>query len=191
MPDTSTGAGAGPRRFGWEDMFVAPEEDPRVDSPGADERSVLVGELRYHRRTLELKCAGLDAEQLARRSVPPSTMSLLGLLRHAAERERHWFRRVMAGKDVSRIWPTGDVDWHFNGAVADPALVGQAWTAWRREVGFAERFVAAAPDLEVRGHRGDRMVSLRELLVHAIGEYARHNGHADLLRERIDGRVGR
>ncbi|WP_199199798.1 DinB family protein [Micromonospora sp. RP3T] len=188
---SDAGAARPARRFGWADMFVAPDKDPRADGPGADERSVLASELGYHRRTLELTCAGLDAEQLARRSVPPSTLSLLGLLRHAAERERHWFRRVMAGKDVSRIWPTGDVDEPFTGAVADPALVAQAWTAWRREVTFAERFVAEAPNLEVRGHRGDRTVSLRELLVHAIGEYARHNGHADLLRERIDGRVGR
>ncbi len=172
-------------------MFVPPEEDSRFDGPCADERSVLANQLRNHRLTLELKCGGLDAEQLAQRSVPPSTLSLLGLVRHVAERERHWFRRTMAGKDVSRIWPTSGVDGALDGAVADPAMVEQAWTAWRREIVFAERFVAEAPSLDVRGHRGDRMVLLRELLVDAIGEYARHVGHADLLRERIDGRVGR
>src|ERR687893_3056529 len=85
------------RRFGWEDMFVAPEEDPRSDGPSKNtERAVLLDYLRDYRLTLQLKCADLDAEQMARRSVPPSTMSLLGLVRHMAEVERNWFRRRLA-----------------------------------------------------------------------------------------------
>ncbi|MEU1846994.1 DinB family protein [Micromonospora sediminicola] len=166
-------------------------DHPRSDGSREGERSLLVTHLEHQRLTLELACAGLPPEQLARRSVPPSTMSLLGLVRHLAELERHWFRRTLAGKDVARIWPTGDPDEPFTGAVAESAVVEEAWAAWRAEVAFAQRYVAAAPNLEVRGHRGDRIVTLREVLVHAIGEYARHNGHADLLRERIDGRPGR
>ncbi|MER6593063.1 DinB family protein [Micromonospora purpureochromogenes] len=179
------------RSFGWSDMFLKPEDDPRSDGGFDDERSLLVGYLRDHRLTLELKCAGLDAEALARRSVPPSTMSLLGLVRHMAEVERGWFRRTMAGEDAPRIWCTEEEpDADFDGAVADPKVVEEAWAAWRAEVAYAERFVDEAADLGVKGHRGDLTISLRELLVHMIEEYARHNGHADLLRERIDGRVG-
>ncbi|MDH6462156.1 putative damage-inducible protein DinB [Micromonospora sp. A200] len=179
------------RSFGWSDMFLKPEDDPRSDGGFDDERSLLVGYLRDHRLTLELKCADLDAEALARRSVPPSTMSLLGLVRHMAEVERGWFRRTMAGEDAPRIWCTEEEpDADFDGAVADPKVVEEAWAAWRAEVAYAERFVDEAADLGVKGHRGDLTISLRELLVHMIEEYARHNGHADFLRERIDGRVG-
>jgi uncharacterized damage-inducible protein DinB len=173
------------RRFGWSDMFVPPEEDPREGVGFAnDERSMLVGFLANRRLTFEMKCAGLDAEQMARRSVPPSDLSLLGLLRHLAEVERGWFRREMAGHDVPDRFPDED----FGGAAADPEAVAAAWTAWREEVEFAEQFVADAPDLGLLGKGSG--VPLRQLLVHMIEEYARHNGHADLIRERIDGRVG-
>ncbi|MBX6355706.1 MAG: DinB family protein [Micromonosporaceae bacterium] len=173
-------------------MFVHPDEDPRSDGGFDDERTLLVQYLRDHRLTLELKCADLDAEALARRAVPPSNLSLLGLVRHMAEVERSWFRRRMANQDVPRLYQTeADPDGDFNGAVADPQVVAEAWETWRAEVAFAEKFVAEAPDLSVKGRRRDgREISLRELLVHMIEEYARHNGHADLLRERIDGRVG-
>ncbi|MBD0293177.1 MAG: DinB family protein [Jiangellaceae bacterium] len=169
-------------------MFVHPDDDPRTDGGFDGERATLVGFLRDQRLTLELKCSGLDAEQLARRSVPPSTMSLLGLVRHLAGVEQAWFRQRMAGQDVSRHYRTeSDRDADFNGAVADPDVVAEAWATWRAEVAFAEQFVADAPDLGIVGTEGD---ALREVLVHMIEEYARHNGHADLLRERIDGRVG-
>jgi uncharacterized damage-inducible protein DinB len=174
------------------ETFLAPEDDPRHNDPTmGDERATLAEYLRYHRQTLELKCAGLDATDLAKRSVEPSTMSLLGLVRHMAEVERGWFRRVMAGQDAPKLYqsetnPDGD----FDGAVADPAVVGEAWTAWRAEVAFADEFVAAAPSLEVTGAHRTGQIQLREVLVHMIEEYARHNGHADLLRERIDGRIG-
>ena len=97
--------------------------------------------LRGQRLTLQLKCDGLDAGQLARRAVEPSTMSLLGLVRHMAEVERAWFRRRFAGHDVPRRYQTGaDPDGDFNGAVADPAVAAEAWAAWREEIAFAEQF---------------------------------------------------
>lgn len=175
------------------DMFVDPENDPREDGPTlGDERATLVEFLRCQRATLELKCSGLDAADLARRSVEPSTLSLLGLVRHMAEVERIWFRQRMAGQDAPpHFYSKTDPDGDFDGAAPDPEVVAEAWKVWRAEVAFTDRFVAEAPDLDVVGNdpwRGP--VSLREVLVHMVEEYARHNGHADLLRERIDGRVG-
>ena len=171
------------------DMWVNPDDDPRETGvENVDERSTLVNFLYQYRLTLEMKCADLDAEQMAARSVPPSTMSLLGLVRHMAEVERSWFRRVMAGQDAPRLYLTDDDrDGDWNGAVADPAVVDEAWRAWRAEVAFAEEFVANTAEL---GTLGRHRTPLRQVLVHMIEEYARHCGHADLLRERIDGRVG-
>jgi uncharacterized damage-inducible protein DinB len=173
----------------YADMWVDPDDDPReTDAPVAGERDTLLDYLRRYRLTLELKCADLDAEQLARRSVPPSTMSLLGLVRHLADVERHWFRRALAGQEVPHLYRTDDdrdADW--NGAVADPAVVEEAWRSWRAEVAFADEYAKNGTDLGAPGATG---VPLRDVLVHLIEEYARHCGHADLLRERIDGRVG-
>jgi uncharacterized damage-inducible protein DinB len=174
------------------DLFIDPEDDPREGGPRlGGERATLAEFLRGQRLTLELKCAGLDAEQMARRSVEPSTMSLLGLIRHMAEVERAWFRSRFAEADKTRRYQTpDDPDGDFNGAVADPAVVEEAWAAWRAEVAFANEFIADHDfDFVGKDSQGEP-VSLRELLVHMIEEYARHNGHADLLRERIDGRVG-
>lgn len=179
-------------------MFLDAREDPRENGPPVgDERSALVEFLRCVRLTLEMKCSGLDAEALARRSVEPSTMSLLGLVRHLAEMERHAFRQVMAGEAVPRLYCSEtDRDGDFDGARPDPAVVGQAWDAWRAEVAFAERFVAGAAHLDIAGSNrrgigsGDGPISLREVMLEMIHEYARHLGHADLLRERIDGRIG-
>jgi len=174
------------------DLFTEPDADPREGGPTlGDERATLVEFLRCQRLTLQLKCEGLDAEQLARRSVEPSTLSLLGLVRHLAEVERGWFRRRFAGHDVPKRYQTeAQPDLDFDGAVADPAVVDEAWTAWREEVAFTDAFVRAT-DLGFVGDDGHGTpLSLRELLVHMVEEYARHNGHADLLRERIDGRLG-
>jgi uncharacterized damage-inducible protein DinB len=170
------------------DMFVDPDEDPRTDpSMVADERATLVGFLRWYRDTLELKCSGLDPEQLARRSVEPSTMSLLGLVRHMAEVERSWFRIIMAGLDAPAHFVTREhLDRDFEGAVGETSAVEEAWRIWRDEVAFAERFVEEARSLDVTGRTADDEVSLRWVLVHMIEEYARHIGHADLMRERID-----
>ncbi len=185
------------------DMFTADgspsDDDPRENGPSlGDERTTLVEALRCERLTLELKCAGLDAEAMARRSVEPSTMSLLGLVRHLAEVERATFRKMMAGQDAPRLFISEtDRDGDFDGAVADPQVVAQAWEAWRAEVDFATRFVAEAPSLDITGDdplnqhgSGGGRMSLREVLVGMITEYARHMGHVDLLRERIDGRIG-
>jgi uncharacterized damage-inducible protein DinB len=173
----------------YSDMWVDPDDDPREREPaGTDERGVLLDYLRRYRLTLEMKCAGLDADQLARRSVPPSTMSLLGLVRHLADVERGWFRREMAGQEAPPLfYSTADHDGDWTGAAPDPAVVDEAWRAWREEVAFAEEFVSGTADLGTAGRTGR---SLRDVLVHMIEEYARHCGHADLLRERIDGRVG-
>src|SRR3954469_6154274 len=185
------------------DMFTADgkpsDDDPREHGPRlGDERTTLVDSLRRMRLTLELKCADLDAEALARRSVEPSTMSLLGLVRHLAEVERATFRTLMAGQEVPRLFCSeNDRDGDFDGAVPDAEVVAQAWDAWRVEVAFATQFVADAPGLDVTGDdslnqhgSGGGAMSLREALVGMIEEYARHMGHADLLRERIDARLG-
>jgi uncharacterized damage-inducible protein DinB len=182
-------SGAGRRA----DMFLGYEDDPREGGPSlGDERATLVEFLRCQRLTLELKCSGLDAEAMARRSVEPSTMSLLGLVRHMAEVERDWFRRTMAGQDVPSLYRSeAEPDGDFDGAMSDPKVVAEAWETWRAECAFADRFVAEALDLDITGNYFDQAeVSLRELLVHMIEEYGRHNGHADFLRERIDGRIG-
>ena len=184
-------------------MFTADgrpsDDDPREHGPRlGDERTTLVEALRRQRLTLEIKCSGLDAEAMARRSVEPSTMSLLGLVRHLAEVERAGFRTLMAGQDVPRLFCSEtDRDGDFDGAVPDPDVVAGAWAAWRAEVDFGTRFVAEAPSLDItrddpvnqHGSGGGAM-SLREVLVGMIEEYARHMGHVDLLRERIDGRMG-
>ncbi len=189
QPDGSPGKVE--RTFGWWDMFLHPDDDPRSDGGYVGERATLVAYLSDYRLTLEMKCAGLDAEAMARRSVEPSNLSLLGLVRHLAETERSWFRRVMARQDVPRLYRTeADPNADFNGAVPDPEVVAQAWENWRTEVAFAEQFVEEAADLEVAGDNGGEPIALREVLVHMIEEYARHMGHADFLRERIDGRVG-
>jgi uncharacterized damage-inducible protein DinB len=173
-------------------MFVGAEHDPRLGAAGTgDERTMLVEFVRAQRATLVLKCSGLDAE-LSRRSVEPSTLSLLGLVRHLADVERRWFRRVLAGQEAPpRFSSQAHPDQDFDGAVPDPAATAEAWDAWHTEVAFADRFVDDAPDLDVTGHDSWRgVVSLRWVLIHMVEEYARHNGHADLLRERIDGAVG-
>jgi hypothetical protein len=181
------------------DMFIDLKDDPRENGPTlGDERTTLAEALRCARLTLEMKCAGLDAEAMARRSAEPSTMSLLGLVRHLAEIERKTFREMMAGQDVPPLFCSDtDRDGDFDGAVPDPQVVAEAWDAWRAEVDFATRLVAGAPSLEVTGDdplnehgSGGGAMSLREVLIGMIWEYGRHMGHADLLRERIDGRIG-
>ncbi len=185
------------------DMFTADgkpsADDPRENGPRlGDERTTLAEALRCARLTLEMKCAGLDAQSMARRSVEPSTLSLLGLVRHLAEVERATFRVMLAGQDAPRLYCSAtDRDGDFDGAAPDPRLVAQAWAAWRAEADFATRFVADAPSLDITGDdpenqhgSGGGSMSLREALIGMVEEYARHLGHADLLRERIDGRIG-
>jgi uncharacterized damage-inducible protein DinB len=156
-----------------------------------DERASLVGFLAAQRETLERKCAGLGAEALARRAAEPSALSLLGLVRHLADVERGWFREVLAAQEAPpRFSSAADPDGDFHGAAPEPGQVGRAWAAWRDEVAFAERVVDEST-LDATGYDRRRgSVSVRWVLLHMIEEYARHNGHADLLRERIDGAVG-
>jgi uncharacterized damage-inducible protein DinB len=177
----------------FADMFVREGTDPRPEPPMlADERSTLTGFLRWQRETLELKCSGLSPDDLARRSVTFANLSLLGLVRHMADVERGWFRRILAGQEAPNYYRSPDADTDFDGAVADPEAVEEAWRRWREEVEFADRFIQAAPSLDVVAvnHIDRGPVSLRWVLVHMIEEYARHNGHADLLRQGIDGAVG-
>ncbi|MBA0049936.1 DinB family protein [Streptomyces sp. AJS327] len=174
------------------DLFVELADDPREFPRQGGELDTLMDFLRFQRTTLELKCAGLSAADLARRSVEPSTLSLLGLVRHMADVERVWFRRRLDGQEAPSYFCTpDDPDGDFDGAVGEPEVVERAWELWRAEVAFADDFVARAPHLDIRAELGGGVqLSLREVLVHMVEEYARHNGHADLLRERIDGRLG-
>lgn len=177
------------RQFGWWDMWAGPDDDPRVDGGFENsERAVVVGFLSDRRLTLEMKCSGLDAKAMAAQSVPPSTLSLLGLVRHLAGVERYWFRKVFAGEDVDSPFTNEAGDNTEFDVTADPQMVTEAWSTWRTEVAFATELVAATPDLGQLG-AGDP-TPLREIMVHLIREYAQHLGHADLLRERIDGRIG-
>jgi len=171
----------------YPDMWADPDQDPRhSDGPSPDgELATLQDYLRNYRLTLLMKCEGLDAEQLARRSVPPSTMSLLGLLRHLAEVERDWRHWITPGP-LSKLYGEGDAD--FDQAVAEQAMVDAAYADLAREQAATDAVLAGHPDLGER--LGEAGIAVRELLVHRIEEYARHCGHADLLRECIDGRVG-
>ena len=168
------------------------ELDPR-EATGATrgERDCVLDYLRAYRLTLSMKCEGLDAEQLARRSVPPSELSLLGLLRHLTGVEVVWFRQVLGGEDVPRPYrESGDPEADFAGAVPDEAVVAEAWRRWDEEVARAEAVVSQVHDLDRVVRRGEEELVVRDLLVHMVEEYARHVGHADLLRECVDGRTG-
>jgi len=129
----------------FADKFVDPEADPRTDPPSqTDELATIVGFLRWQRATLELKCAGLDAVDLAATSVESSTLSALDRFRHMADVERRWFRRIMAGQDAAPLFKTdADPDAAFNGSKPDPQLVAEAWQAWQAEVAFSDDFIAS------------------------------------------------
>jgi hypothetical protein len=172
----------------YPDMWVDPDEDPRgSDRVSPDgELPTLQDYLRNYRLTLQMKCEGLDPEQLARRSVSPSTMSLLGLLRHLAEGERAWRNWILPAEPAPKLYGARDAD--FEGAIAEQALVEGAFADLAREQAATDAVLAGYPDLGARV--GQDGIAVRELWVHRIEEYARHCGHADLLRECIDGRVG-
>ena len=161
-----------------------------VPTSGAGERELVRAYLDFHRDTLAAKCAGLSDDDLRTASVPPSGLSLLGLVRHMAEVERAWFRRVIGGQEVPLVWGEG---WDFQAAYdASGASRAEAFAAWEAEVAHARRIEAAAPSLDVTGvdRRSGTEFSLRRVMLHVLQEYARHNGHADLVRERIDGVTG-
>jgi uncharacterized damage-inducible protein DinB len=173
----------------WTSPAPAPPAGPLSDGPlTGDERAILEGYLVHQRVTLLRICAGLTAEQLAARPVPPSTLSLLGLVRHLAKVERVWLRQRAGGEDVPPLHggPGDDTDFH----AADPARAAQEVEALREEWRLADAAAAGVPldhEVDFRG----RAMSLRMVYLHLIGEYARHNGHADLLRQAIDGVTGR
>lgn len=152
--------------------------------------------LGHYRSTLERQCADLTPEQLATRSVAPSSLSLLGLLRHLALVEQIWFRRTLqALTDEPKLFSDdSDPDHEFNGFAGTAVEVDEAFAAWRDQIAKADAWLDTQDDLTmgdevVYNHDGKRS-SKRDILVHLIEEYARHCGHADLLRERIDGRTG-
>lgn len=172
----------------YSDMWLDPDDDPRNTgglSPDG-ELATLADYLATYRLTVRMTCDGLTAEQMARRSVPPSTMSLLGLIRHLAEAERDWRNWITDGTPLLKIYSGRDAD--FDNAVADEDMVDAAWAALTREQSETD----AALDRHVNlGERvGKDCIAVREILVRRIEEYARHCAHADLLRECIDGRVG-
>jgi uncharacterized damage-inducible protein DinB len=176
------------------DMWMDPADDPRSFGNPEGEKATLREYLSNYRLTLQMKCEGLDAEQLARRSVPPSTLSLLGLVRHLAQVENHWFQRALQGKvDQPRLFKRDDdLDADFTGAVAEQAVVDEAFDAWKAEIAAADEWLDALDETDL-GRQvpiHDESASVRDILVHVIEEYARHAGHADLLRECIDGRTG-
>jgi uncharacterized damage-inducible protein DinB len=159
-----------------------------VPAPVAAEPEMLDAWLDFQRDTLALRCDGLTGEQPRERAVPPSSLSLLGLVRHMAEGERQWFAMVIGGEQVPYHYYTDDnPEAEFD---VDDADVAEAFATWRAECAAARARAAAAPSLDVTGTQDGRDFSLRWVMVHMIEEYARHNGHADLLRERIDGAVG-
>jgi uncharacterized damage-inducible protein DinB len=170
--------------------WMAPDVDRGSAPPVAGERRMLEGWLEFHRQTLLGKCSGLTAEQLRQRAVPPSKLSLLGLVRHLAEVERGWFRRRIAGEDVGYLYSSeDDPDGEFDHVEeADPE---RDFATFRQELDAARAAARGHPLDETfhHSHLGVEM-SVRWVYLHMIEEYARHNGHADLLRERIDGRVG-
>ncbi|MGW1009998.1 DinB family protein [Streptomyces termitum] len=156
------------------------------------ERQALEQWLEFHRATLAAKCAGLTDEQLRTASVPPSDLNLLGLVRHMAEVERGWFRKVLAGEEAEWLYADDkddDRDMHPTGE----DTYAEAYATWQAEVAHA-RTLAAGRALDDLGagshHRTGDLINLRWIYLHMIEEYARHNGHADLLRERIDGSTG-
>jgi uncharacterized damage-inducible protein DinB len=158
----------------------------------ADERSMLEGWLEYHRQTLAWKCEGLTDAQLRTAAVEPSELSLMGLVRHMAEVERSWFRRVLANEDAGPIYFTDeDPDGDFH--VTESDTWAEARATWQDEIEAARHCAAdfGLDDLSKGRHRrtGEQF-NLRWIYTHMIEEYARHNGHADLIRERIDGATG-
>ena len=164
--------------------WTAPDVERSEPYEVLPERAMLDAWLDYHRQTLLWKCAGLTADQLTLRATPPSTLSLLGLVRHMAGVERFWFRRNLLGEDIADMYD-GDDEFDALG----PADAEADFATFAAEVAVV-RTAAASRSLDDTFRRRDATLSLRWIYVHMIEEYARHNGHADLIREAIDGRVG-
>ncbi|MBZ4014413.1 DinB family protein [Streptomyces purpurogeneiscleroticus] len=170
-------------------VWAGQDERPAPPLVG-DEREILTSFLDWHRRTFELKCAGVEPERLSEKSVPPSGLSLHGLIRHLAGVEHWWLRVQFAGeRDDFPYYSDDHPDQDFEMLEGD---VEEELAFWRAECAHSRKLVAAAPSLDATGTHAasGQPVALRRILVHLIAEYARHNGHADLLRERLDGATG-
>jgi uncharacterized damage-inducible protein DinB len=177
---------------------IHPEEtsrlttDNRIGPPSfASEREMLRAFLDYQRATLAMKCDGLSDDQLREQSMPPSTLSLVALLRHLAEVERAWFRRIFDDNQAPMVWSDQPMD--FQAAFDTSTASGQeALDAWAAEVENSRRIERNAKSLDLAGYqpRWEEEVSLRMVMIHVLLEYGRHNGHADFLREGVDGTVG-
>ena len=174
---------------GYDGMWLPSDQDPRMQmGPTRGERECLLGYLEHYRQTLALKCDGLDAAQLASKAVPPSNISLLGLVRHMARVEQSWFRRVIEARmDIPRLFQEEDAG--FDLPEVDDELVRASHALWQEEIAHA-REVLGRTDLDtVVDVHGDP-TEVRDIVVHMVEEYARHCGHADLVRECVDGRAG-
>ena len=173
----------------FDGMWLPTDQDPRMQmGPTRGERECLLGYLEHYRQTLALKCDGLSAEQLATRAVPPSNISLLGLVRHMARVEQSWFRRVIeAHMEIPRLFQ--DEDAGFDLPAADDDLVRDSHALWQGEIAHA-RDVLERTDLDTVVDVHGEPTEVRDIIVHMIEEYARHCGHADLVRECVDGRAG-
>jgi uncharacterized damage-inducible protein DinB len=171
-------------------QWTAPQFTRQFAPYVAGERQMLEAWLDFHRQTLLCKCGGLTSEQLRQRAAPPSNLSLLGLVRHMAEVERGWFRRRVAGEDVGFLYSSeADPDGEFDHV--GTADAGQDFAAYLSEIELARQAAANHELDETFFHsQRDARISVRWVYVHMIEEYARHNGHADVLRERIDGATG-
>ncbi|MFF6870263.1 DinB family protein [Streptomyces sp. NPDC007910] len=165
---------------------------PRVSpSTTSGEREALEQWLDFHRATLARKCEGLDDVQLRTPSAPPSDLNLLGLVRHMAQVERGWFRRTLAGEEADWIYSSEeDHDGDIHTKEGD--TYEEAFATWQAEIAHARALAATRglDDLDSGKHHSGARFNLRWIYLHMIEEYARHNGHADLLRERIDGATG-
>jgi len=158
-----------------------------------DELSTLRRWLVDLRATVERKAEGLSTQQLAERSVPPSSLSVLGLVRHLAQMEHYWFVLTLSRADEPQLYvPDGDWEAQFRDAVADEALVADAFDTWRATCGRADAVMDGLDpaDLEFVWDPDDRIGSVRDALIQVLYEYARHCGHLDLIREVIDGQTG-
>ena len=178
-------------RSARNDGTMTPVSEPRRvgEPPDGDERGIVLGWLYFHRDALRSKCADLDPDQLVTRSAPPSPLSLLGLVRHLTEMERVYGAWALGPREPLQ-WVWGDYtddgpEWDID---ADASMVAVSLAAWEREKTASDERISAHASLDSVG-AGNRR-SVRWNVQKLISEYARHNGHADLLRERIDGQTG-
>lgn len=166
---------------------------PRTQPPFVgDERTVLAGFLDFHRATLALKCQGLADWQLRARAAEPSGLSLLGLVRHATDIELAWFERGLGGRDTPyHYWDPAQPDDDTDFDEVDNADVEATMALWQAQIAISREISASLPLDTIVDTRDSKItVSHRWIVLHMLEEYSRHNGHADLLRERLDGSTG-